>query len=187
MSELYLHWNLKINVISRKDIDNLEIHHILHSLSIARLFSFIPGTKILDVGTGGGFPGIPLAIMFPEAEFTLVDSVTKKIRVVQEIIRELDLKNVNPRNERFESTPGKYEFITGRAVSTLPGLCKLLSGKVIDHNRNKYPNGMIYLKGGDFNEELEPLHAGYKVFDLSKFFDEPYFRTKKLVHIYNFY
>jgi 16S rRNA (guanine527-N7)-methyltransferase len=187
MSELYLHWNLRINVISRKDIDNLEIHHILHSLSIARIFSFIPGTKILDAGTGGGFPGIPLAILFPETEFTLVDSIAKKIRVVEEIKNELDLKNVYPRNERFENTLGKYEFITGRAVSTLPGLCKLLSGKILDHNRNKYPNGLIYLKGGDFTDELESLHAGYKLYDLSQYYKEPFFQTKKLVHIYDFY
>ena len=175
-----------INVISRKDIENLEIHHILHSLSIAKLFSFIPGTRVLDAGTGGGFPGIPLAILFPEVEFTLVDSITKKIKVVEEIKSELGLNNVKPRNERFEETPGKFDYITGRAVSSIPALCKLLHGKILDQNRNQYPNGLIYLKGGEFSEELEFLQANYRVYDLSDFFNESFFETKKLIHMYNF-
>jgi 16S rRNA (guanine527-N7)-methyltransferase len=187
MSELYLEWNLRINVISRKDVENLEIHHILHSLSIAKLFSFKPGTKVLDVGTGGGFPGIPLAIFFPEVEFTLVDSIAKKIRVVEEIRRKLGLKNVNSRNERIENTPGKYDYITGRAVSSLPELCRLLLGKIEGHNRNSSPNGLIYLKGGEFQEELESLQASYRLFDLSDYFTELFFETKKLIHIYNLY
>jgi 16S rRNA (guanine527-N7)-methyltransferase len=187
MSELYLHWNLMINVISRKDIENLEIHHILHSLSIAKLFSFIPGTRVLDAGTGGGFPGIPLAILFPEVEFTLVDSIAKKIMVVEEIKNELGLNNVKPKNERFEETPGKFDYITGRAVSSLPALCKLLHGKILDQDRNKYKNGLIYLKGGEFIEELESLQANYRLYDLSDYFHESFFETKKLIHIYNFY
>ena len=134
----------------------------------------------------GGFPGIPLAIFFPGVEFTLVDSIAKKIKVVEEIKSELGLKNVNPRNERFENTPGKFDYITGRAVSSLPGLCKLLQGKILDQNRNKYPNGLIYLKGGEFTEELESVHANYTVFDLSKYYVESFFKTKKLIHIYNF-
>jgi 16S rRNA (guanine527-N7)-methyltransferase len=186
MSELYLYWNLRINVISRKDIENLETHHILYSLSIARIFSFIPGTRILDAGTGGGFPGIPLAIFFPEVEFTLVDSIAKKIKVVEEIKSELGLKNVNSRNERFENTPGKFDYITGRAVSSLPDLCKSLHKKIIDKNRNHYPNGLIYLKGGDFSEELESLHAKYTLYDLSDYYKESYFETKKLIHIFDF-
>ena len=184
LSALYLHWNLRINVISRKDIENLEVHHIVHSLSISKIFSFLPGTKVLDAGTGGGFPGIPLAILFPEAEFTLVDSITKKIKVVEEIKRELGLKNVYSRNERFENTPGKFDYITGRAVSSLPVLCKLLQRKILDHNRNKYPNGLIYLKGGEFIEEMESLQANYRLYNLSDYFIEPFFETKKLVHIY---
>jgi len=175
-----------INVISRKDIKNLEIHHILHSLSIGKIFSFIPGTKIFDAGTGGGFPGIPLAILFPEVEFTLVDSIAKKIRVVEEIKNELGLKNVNTRNERFENTPGKFDYITGRAVSSLPDLCKLLSGKILAHNRNKNPNGLIYLKGGEYTEELKSLKANCKLYNLSDYFNEPFFETKKLIHIFNF-
>ena len=186
ISELYPYWNLRINVISRKDIENLEIHHILHSLSIARIFSFLPGTKILDAGTGGGFPGIPLAILFPEAEFTLVDSIAKKIKVVEEIKNEIGLKNVNTRNERVENTPGKFDFITGRAVAPLPGLCKSLKEKIIDLGRNQYPNGLIYLKGGEFYEELESLNANYRLYHLSEYFDEPFFETKKLIHIHTF-
>jgi 16S rRNA (guanine527-N7)-methyltransferase len=187
MSELYLHWNLRINIISRKDIGNLEIHHILHSLSIAKLFSFIPGTKVLDAGTGGGFPGIPLAIVFPEVEFTLVDSIAKKIMVVEEIKKELGLKNVYPRNERFENIPDKFDYITGRAVSSLTDLCNLLRGKILDHNKNKYPNGLIYLKGGEFVEELETLKASFRLYNLSDYFNESFFETKKLIHLYNFY
>jgi 16S rRNA (guanine527-N7)-methyltransferase len=186
MSELYLHWNLRINVISRKDIENLEINHILHSLSIARIFSFKPGTKILDAGTGGGFPGIPLAILYPEVEFTLVDSIAKKIKVVEEIKSEIELQNVNTRCERFENTPGKFDYITGRAVSSLSDLCKSLHKKITDQNRNHYPNGLIYLKGGDFTEELESLHAKYTVYELSDYYKESYFETKKLIHIYDF-
>jgi len=176
-----------INFISRKDIENLEIHHILHSLSIAKLFDFNPGTKVLDAGTGGGFPGIPLAIFYPEVEFTLVDSIAKKIRVVEEIKGELGLKNVNPRNERFENTPGKFDYITGRAVSPLPDLYRLLQGKIFDLNRNKNPNGLIYLKGGEFTDELKSLQAGFRLYDLSDHFNEPFFETKKLIHIYNYH
>ena len=186
MSDLYLYWNLRINVISRKDIENLEIHHILHSLSIAGIFTFKPGTKILDAGTGGGFPGIPLAIFFPEVEFTLVDSIAKKIKVVDEIKNELGLKNVNPLNGRFENTPAKFDYITGRAVASLPDLCKSLNKKITDKNRNHYPNGLIYLKGGDFTEELAYLQAKYTLYDLSDYYKESFFETKKMIHIYDF-
>lgn len=186
MAELYLDWNSRINVISRKDIGNLEIHHILHSLSIAMLFSFIPGTKILDAGTGGGFPGIPLAILFPEVEFTLVDSITKKIKVVEEIKSELGLKNVNTRNERFENTPGKFDYITGRAVSSLPDLYNSLHQKINGHSKNQHPNGLIYLKGGEFSEELESLRANFRLYDLSDYFAESFFETKKLIHIFDY-
>jgi 16S rRNA (guanine527-N7)-methyltransferase len=187
LPELYRFWNSRINVISRKDIENIEIHHILHSLSVARIVSFIPGSKILDAGTGGGFPGIPLAIVFPESRFTLVDSIGKKIRVVEEICRESGLTNAEPRNERFGSTPGTFDFITGRAVAPLPELCRVLSPKIAQQTISPVPAGMIYLKGGNFDEELVQIHAEKRVYELSDYFDEPFFETKKLVHIFNFY
>jgi 16S rRNA (guanine527-N7)-methyltransferase len=186
MSELYGYWNLKVNVISRKDISNIELHHILHSLSIAKIFSFNPGTKILDAGTGGGFPGIPLAILFPEVQFTLVDSIAKKIKILDTISTELGLNNVNPKNERFEKTEGEFDYITGRAVAPLPELCRLLRKKISVKDRNKHPNGMIYLKGGEFNDELGSIKAICNLYDLSDLFSESFFETKKLVHIYNF-
>lgn len=141
----------------------------------------------MDAGTGGGFPGIPLAILFPEAEFTLVDSIAKKIRVVETIKSELGLKNVNPINNRFENIPGQFDFITGRAVSSLPEMCRLLKGKILDDNKNEKPNGLIYLKGGEFKEELKSLHAKYSIYNLSEYFSESFFETKKLIHIYNFF
>jgi 16S rRNA (guanine527-N7)-methyltransferase len=184
MHALYRHWNLQVNVISRKDIENLEVHHILHSLSIAKVFSFVTGTEVLDAGTGGGFPGIPLAVLFPGVGFTLVDSIAKKIRVVESISSELGLKNVKALTGRVENIKGSYDFITARAVTALPDLVKLVRGKISPLNRNEKPNGLIYLKGGEFEEELISIRAGYSVFDLDSFFAEPYFATKKLVHIW---
>ncbi len=184
LGKLYREWNKKINVISRKDIDNLEIHHILYSLSIARIFSFKPGTRILDAGTGGGLPGFPLAIFFPEVEFTLVDSIEKKIRVVEEIRSELNLNNVKPVRIRFEEMMGEYDFITGRAVMKLPDLYRLLHDKISSHSFHTFPNGLIYLKGGDLKTELAELTPVYQVYPLSIYFSEDFFQTKKLVHIY---
>jgi 16S rRNA (guanine527-N7)-methyltransferase len=184
MADLYRIWNSRINVISRKDIENLEVHHVLHSLSIARFFHFKPGTRILDAGTGGGFPGIPLAILFPETEFTLVDSIAKKIRVVETIKSELGLNNVNPLNVRFENIPGQFDFITGRAISSLPELWKSLEGKILDYSRNDRQNGLLYLKGGEFTDELSLLRTQFTIYHLSDYFNEPFFETKKLIHLY---
>jgi 16S rRNA (guanine527-N7)-methyltransferase len=187
MADLYRFWNTRINIISRKDIENLEIHHFLHSLSIAKYFHFKPGTRILDAGTGGGFPGMPLAILFPETEFTLADSITKKIRVVETIKTELGLNNVNPLNDRFENIPGQFDFIVGRAISSLPELWSSLDVKILDQCRNDRPNGILYLKGGEFSDELSLLRAQFKIYYLSDYFTELFFETKKLIHIYNQY
>jgi len=183
LESLYRDWNNKINVISRKDIDHLYERHVLHSLSIAKLFHFVPGTRILDVGTGGGFPGIPLAIFFPQVRFTLVDSIGKKIRVVSEIVSALSLTNTQCLNIRAEQISDAFDFIVSRAVSDLPGFCRNFGTLVSKHCMNDKANGIIYLKGGDIDQDMKSIRRKYSVMDLSTVFDEPFFETKKLVHL----
>jgi 16S rRNA (guanine527-N7)-methyltransferase len=180
---LYTEWNNKINVISRKDIENLTINHILHSLAIAKIISFKPGTKILDVGTGGGFPGIPLAILFPECKFHLIDSIGKKITVVEAIVEAIGLQNVTAQKVRAEDVDGRYNFIVSRAVTTLPEFYAWVKDKFINKNQNSLKNGIIYLKGGDLTEELSAYNNKSTIFNISDFFKEDYFETKKVIHI----
>ncbi|MEI6900658.1 MAG: 16S rRNA (guanine(527)-N(7))-methyltransferase RsmG, partial [Bacteroidota bacterium] len=183
---LYTIWNDRINVISRKDILHLEDHHILHSLSIGLAFQFLPGTRIMDAGTGGGFPGIPLAILFPDVEFTLVDSIAKKIDVVRTIKNELGLTNVILVRERFENIKGTFEFITGRALTNLPDLVRTLKPKINKFKVSDQDHGIIYLKGGDFIDELSVIHSQNKVYDIARWIPDPWFETKKIVHLFNF-
>ena len=180
---LYPEWNSKINLISRKDIDNLYEHHILHSLSISKILRFTNGSQILDVGTGGGFPGIPLAIMFPECKFTLIDSIGKKIRVAQQIAREIGLNNVTCQQLRAEEEKGKYDFIVSRAVMPFPDLVKLVRKNISHEQHNALPNGIICLKGGELYEETRTFKNIAEVISLSEFFKEEYFKTKKAVYM----
>jgi 16S rRNA (guanine527-N7)-methyltransferase len=186
MENLYREWNAMINVISRKDIDQLATHHILHSLAIAKVVSFKPGTRILDAGTGGGFPGIPLAVMFPEVRFTLADSVGKKIKVIEAIAKELELDNVATLNARFETAGGGYDFVTGRAVSRLPLFFTMVKKSVKKQGFNDIPNGILYLTGGEVEPEMKQIRAQSDSWPLAGFFTEDYFTTKKLVHLHNF-
>lgn len=180
---LYEEWNSKINVISRKDMDNFCIHHLLHSLAIAKAIRFTDGTAILDVGTGGGFPGIPLAILFPASDFTLLDSITKKIKVVTAISAELDLKNVRPVVARVEEHRGKYDFIVSRAVTAFPEFIRLTSGRIKQNGNNSLRNGILYLKGGELSEELSDYKKNIKVWEIGAFFSEPFFETKRIVYL----
>lgn len=181
--DLYKDWNEKINVISRKDIDNLYINHVLHSLAIAKVVSFKPGSKILDVGTGGGFPGIPLAIMFPETEFHLVDSIGKKINVVKAVAEALGLTNVKAEQIRAEQIKGEYDFIVSRAVTRLKEFYGWVQKKVKKKSIHDLYNGILYLKGGDLNDELAELKKPHQIFELSDYFKEEFFETKKLVYV----
>lgn len=183
LTPLYTEWNSKINVISRKDIDSLDIHHVLHSLSIARFTNFTPGTSILDVGTGGGFPGIPLAIMFPQVNFTLIDSIAKKIKVVEEVASSLGLTNIKAHQKRVETITDKYDFIVSRAVTAFPDFVKMSGHAISKEQRNAISNGILYLKGGDFHHEVKPFGRRAMVINLTDFFGEPYFETKKLIHL----
>jgi len=183
LGDLYPDWNNRINVVSRKDIDRLYLHHVLHALGIAKYVSFVPGTRILDVGTGGGFPGIPLAILFPEVQFHLVDSIGKKIRVVQEIATGVGLKNVTADHIRAEQLKEKYEFVVSRAVTRLVDFYPWVHDKFLKENRNAVPNGILYLKGGDLREEIAEARVKAEIYPLSDYFSESFFETKHLVYI----
>ncbi|MEI7982950.1 MAG: 16S rRNA (guanine(527)-N(7))-methyltransferase RsmG [Bacteroidota bacterium] len=186
LESLCREWNTRINLISRKDIGEMMLHHVLHSAGIAMFISFKPGTTIMDAGTGGGFPGLPLAILFPDVHFTLVDSIGKKIRVVKDIVSNLGLANVEPLNARFEAVPQKFDFITGRAVTSLPDFLSLAGKRVRKTGFNDLPNGILYLTGGEMETKISALHADIKIYHLSSCFQESWFLTKKLVHLYNF-
>ena len=183
LDALYRDWNSKINVISRKDIDNLYEHHVLHSLSIAKFLPFMPDTTILDVGTGGGFPGIPMAIMFPECRFVLIDSIGKKIKVAGEIARTLGLTNVVCRQERAEQEKQKFDFVVSRAVMPLPDLVKLVRKNISNKHRNAIPNGLIVLKGGDLKPEIAPFQKTAEVYPCSDWFKGEWFETKQLIYL----
>jgi 16S rRNA (guanine527-N7)-methyltransferase len=183
LDALYRDWNSKINVISRKDIDNLYEHHVLHSLAIAKVLPFQSGTTIMDVGTGGGFPGIPLAILFPECQFLLIDSIGKKIKVASEIARELGLTNVECKQERAEEEKQKFEFVVSRAVMPLPDLVKLVQKNISNKHRNAVPNGLIVLKGGDLQAELAPYKKTAEVTPCSQWFKGEWFETKQVIYL----
>ena len=182
LKNLYSYWNAQINVISRKDIDELYVRHILHSLGIAKVQAFKPNTHMLDVGTGGGFPGIPLAILFPDAQFYLVDSIGKKIKVVQEVASALKLQNVKAEHIRAEKVKGEFDFIVSRAVTNMDDFVKWVKNKVAKKQQYELPNGILYLKGGDLTEELVNFPKA-TLYDLSDYFTEDFFETKKVVHI----
>ena len=180
---LYEDWNSKINVISRKDMDNFYEHHVLHSLAIAKVQPFKPMAEILDVGTGGGFPGIPLAILFPDARFHLIDSIGKKIKVVQSVAEQLELKNVRTEQIRAEQLRGEYDFIVSRAVTDLSQFTQWVRGRISTIQYHKLRNGILYLKGGDLTDELAPFKKKARTWDISDFFQEDYFLTKKVIHL----
>ena len=180
---LYRDWNSKINVISRKDIDNLYEHHVLHSLAIAKVLPFQPHTEILDVGTGGGFPGIPLAILFPECRFTLIDSIGKKIKVAQEVATALGLTNVECIQERAEEEKRKFDFVVSRAVMPLPDLVRLVQKNVSNKQRNAVPNGLVVLKGGDLREELRSFQKHAEITEISTLFRGEWFDTKRVIYL----
>ncbi|WP_291857550.1 16S rRNA (guanine(527)-N(7))-methyltransferase RsmG [Marinilabilia sp.] len=180
---LYSDWNSKINVISRKDMDSFYLHHVLHSLAIARFTRFVPGTKIIDIGTGGGFPGIPLSIFFPEAEFTLLDSIAKKIKVVKAVSDALELKNTFAVQSRSENFKGQFDFIVSRAVTNLPDFVRQTRHLIAKKPANAISNGILYLKGGDISNETKPFKKKVYITEISDWFDESFFETKKLVHL----
>ncbi|MCK0189436.1 16S rRNA (guanine(527)-N(7))-methyltransferase RsmG [Arenibacter sp. F20364] len=182
LQQLYQDWNLKINVVSRKDIDELYLRHVLHSLAIAKFQKFNPGAKVLDVGTGGGFPGIPLAILYPETHFTLVDAIGKKIKVVQEVVAGLEIDNVTAVNSRVEEITEQFDFIVSRAVAAMPTFTHWVKGKIKKKSGHERKNGILYLKGGDLEEELKEYRT-VEVYNLSEVFEEDFFQTKKLVYL----
>ncbi|XMO87300.1 16S rRNA (guanine(527)-N(7))-methyltransferase RsmG [Algibacter sp. AS12] len=182
LEDLYQDWNLKINVVSRKDIDELYMRHVLHSLGIAKVMEFKPDTKLLDVGTGGGFPGIPLAILFPECSFHLVDSIAKKLKVVDEVVAGLGLTNVKTTHSRVEDIKGNYDFIISRAVAAMPTFVHWIKGKIAKDQNHDLKNGILYLKGGDLTEELKDYRTT-TIYNLSDYFEENFYETKKVVHL----
>ena len=182
LEELYKHWNAQINVVSRKDIDDLYVRHVLHSLAIAKVIQFKPNTKILDVGTGGGFPGIPLAILFPEVEFVLVDSIGKKIKVVNEVAEGLGLTNVKAYHKRAEEIPGQFDFVVTRAVARIGKVLPWVKGKLSGDSFNELKNGVLFLKGGDLTEEIEESKKNVELFPLKHFFNEEFFDTKVIAY-----
>ena len=181
--DLYTEWNSKINVISRKDIQNLYVHHVLHSLSVAKFINFAPQSRILDVGTGGGFPGIPLAIFFPEQEFVMIDSIGKKIKVVNEVSQAISLTNVEATHRRIQDEKRKFDFVVSRAVMSMTELVKLLRKNINPIQKNALNNGLICLKGGDLTDELKPFKKIVETFPLTDYFSESFFETKKLVYL----
>lgn len=183
LEELYSDWNSKINVISRKDMEHFYIHHVLHSLGIAKVMEFSPGTKVLDIGTGGGFPGIPLAILFPDTHFHLVDSIGKKITVVKDVVKQLNLSNVEGQQARAEELVRKYDFIISRAVTRMANFYPWVKNKIRKEEFNEFQNGILYLKGGDVDEEMEELNKSYVVYHLDDYFLEDYFETKKVIYL----
>tara|TARA_R110002033_G_scaffold165693_2_gene203678 strand:+ start:16585 stop:17214 length:630 start_codon:yes stop_codon:yes gene_type:complete len=182
LEALYKDWNSKINVISRKDIDELYLRHVLHSLGIAKVMNFADGSSILDVGTGGGFPGVPLAILFPECKFHLVDSINKKLKVINAVAEAIELTNVKTTHSRVEAIDETFDFIVSRAVTTMPEFTTWVKGKVAKTQKNELKNGILYLKGGDLTEELKQYKT-VKAFLLSDYFEEPFFETKKVIHL----
>lgn len=183
LGELYTDWNSKINVISRKDIGNLYEHHILHSLGIAQIIRFTPGSRIMDLGTGGGFPGIPLAILFPEVQFHLVDSIGKKIRVATEVAQSIGLINTTFSHTRAEEVKDSYDFVVSRAVMPLADLMKIIRKNIAAHQQNALPNGLICLKGGELENETMPFRHKTTIWNLSDYFEEEFFQTKKVVYV----
>jgi 16S rRNA (guanine527-N7)-methyltransferase len=184
LQPLYTDWNNQINVISRKDIENIYLHHVLHSLAIARVITFVPGTKVLDVGTGGGFPGIPLAILFPEVSFLLVDSIGKKIKVVKEVAAALGLTNVDTAVSRAEQIKTQFDFVVSRAVTQLPVFVPWVRKNISGNSHNAIKNGILYLKGGDISAELQPFSGLHEVYPISAFFDEDFFKEKLVIHMF---
>lgn len=182
LEDLYQDWNTKINVVSRKDIEELYLRHVLHSLAIAKFIEFKPGTEVLDVGTGGGFPGIPLAILFPQTQFTLVDAIGKKIKVVQEVVAGLELQNVIAKHQRVEEEKKQFDFIVSRAVAAMPTFMRWVKGRIKKVSQHDIKNGILYLKGGDLSEELQDYKT-VKLFSLTDYYQDPFFETKKLVYL----
>lgn len=183
LGQLYPHWNAQINVVSRKDIESLYLHHVLHSLGIAKVLAFKPGTRVLDVGTGGGFPGIPLAILFPEVSFDLADSIGKKIKVVREVASAIGLENVEAYHIRAEALDGKYDFVVSRAVTRLAQFYPWIQNKFLKQDKNALPNGLLYLKGGELTEEIRESKLKANMHPLSDFFREDFFETKYVVYV----